>query len=94
MNRLGLRREAERHAAFGSRFRCESGVAAALCHRSPKPWRRKIRLPAVPVGAITLLMKGRGQQLLPGDVRQDGTGKWHNEPMGSGLPIAEFWEYK
>jgi hypothetical protein len=30
----------------------------------------------------------------PGDVRQDGTGKWHNEPMGSGLPIAEFWEYK
>jgi hypothetical protein len=28
MKRLGLRREAQRHAAFGSRIRCESGVAA------------------------------------------------------------------
>jgi hypothetical protein len=89
MNRLGLRREAERHAAFGSRFRCESGVAAALCHRSPKPWRRKIRLPAVPVGAITLLMKGRGQPRLLGDMRQNGPGKRHNEPIGSGLRNAD-----
>jgi hypothetical protein len=43
---LGLRREAKRHAAFvraaisyQSKISCppESGVAAALCHRSPKP---------------------------------------------------------
>jgi hypothetical protein len=44
LNRLGLRREAQRHAAFAraavsnrsfvSRTD-ESGVAASLCHRSP-----------------------------------------------------------
>jgi len=32
---LGLRREAKRHAAFGCNWTSESGVAAALCHRSP-----------------------------------------------------------
>ena len=44
LNRHGLRREAQRHAAFGraKSFRmeiypraCESGVAASLCHRTP-----------------------------------------------------------
>jgi hypothetical protein len=44
--RLGVRREAKRHAAFMRATRLEpsktsrppeSGVAAALCHRSPKP---------------------------------------------------------
>jgi hypothetical protein len=32
---FGLRREAKRHAAFGCNRESESGVAAALCHRSP-----------------------------------------------------------
>jgi len=44
---LGMRREAQRHAAFvlarNSQFNRnfpapESGVAASLCHRSPKSW--------------------------------------------------------
>src|ERR1039458_7370958 len=32
---FGLRREAKRHAAFGCCRRSQSGVAAALCHRTP-----------------------------------------------------------
>ena len=48
MKRHGLRREAKRHAAFARPTRVklnnaspplESGVAAALCHRTPKRWR-------------------------------------------------------
>jgi hypothetical protein len=31
----GLRREAKRHAAFERRHCSQSGVAAALCHRTP-----------------------------------------------------------
>jgi hypothetical protein len=32
---FGLRREVKRHAAFGMSPALESGVAAALCHRTP-----------------------------------------------------------
>ncbi len=35
----GLRREAKRHAAFGCNRGPESGVAATLCHRTPRRWR-------------------------------------------------------
>jgi len=34
-----LRREAKRHAAFECNRGPESGVAAALCHRTPRRWR-------------------------------------------------------
>jgi hypothetical protein len=46
-------------------------------------------LPAVPVGAITLLMKGRGQPRRLVIWRQNGPGKRHNEPIGSGLRTAD-----
>jgi hypothetical protein len=71
-NRLGLRREAQRHAAFvragrvefvGNPRPCDSGVAAALCHRSPR--RGRVGESGKKCGNLTPFAAGKGLPALP-----------------------------
>jgi hypothetical protein len=43
-NPFGLRREAKRHAALEALSQLKSGVAAALCHRTPKYLQRQSQI--------------------------------------------------